>query len=127
MRLIPDGNFESVVTEMTEALDDVETGEVTIATRSVEIDGVQVQEGQIIALHNGNLVLSAASLEEACLNLLEKAHADHFELITLFYGANVSKAEAFRIADVIRARFSNQEIEVQEGCQPHYQFIISIE
>jgi DAK2 domain fusion protein YloV len=127
MRLIPDGNFESVVTEMTEALDDVETGEVTIATRSVEIDGVQVQEGQIIALHNGKLVLSATSLEEACLGLLEKAHANHFELITLFYGAKVPKTEAFRIADLIRARYSNQEIEVQEGCQPHYHFIISIE
>ncbi len=127
MRLIPDGNFESVVTEMTEALDDVETGEVTIATRSVEIDDVQVQEGQIIALHNGKLVLSATSLEEACLGLLEKAHADHYELITLFYGAKVAKTEAFRIADVIRARYSNQEIEVQEGCQPHYHFIISIE
>jgi hypothetical protein len=127
MRLIPDGNFESVVTEMTDALDDVETGEVTIATRSVEIDGVQVEEGQIIALHNGKLVLAAASLEDACLGLLEKAHADHFELITLFYGGNISKTEAFRIADVIRLRFSKQEIEVQEGCQPHYQFIISIE
>ena len=127
MRLIPDGDFESVVTEMIDALDDVETGEVTIATRSVEIDGVQVEEGQIIALHNGNLVLAAASLEDACLGLLEKAHADHFELITLFYGGNIPKTEAFRIADVIRLRFSKQEIEVQEGCQPHYQFIISIE
>ena len=127
MRLIPDGDFESVVTEMTGALDDVETGEVTIATRSVEIDGVQVEAGQIIALHNGKLVLAAASLEDACLGLLEKAHADHFELITLFYGGNIPKTEAFRIADVIRLRFSKQEIEVQEGCQPHYQFIISIE
>jgi len=127
MRLIPDGDFESVVTEMIDALDDVETGEVTIATRSVEIDGVQVEEGQIIALHNGKLVLAAASLEDACLGLLEKAHADHFELITLFYGGNIPKTEAFRIADVIRLRFSKQEIEVQEGCQPHYQFIISIE
>jgi fatty acid kinase len=127
MRLIPDGDFDSVVAEMTNALDDVETGEVTIATRSVEIDGVQVEEGQIIALHNGKLVLSATCLEDACLGLLEKAHADHFELITLFYGSNITKTEAFRIADIVRLRYSEQEIEVQEGCQPHYQFIISIE
>lgn len=127
MRLIPNGDFESVVAEMTDALDDVETGEVTIATRSVEIDGVQVEEGQIIALHNGRLVLAAARLEDACMGLLEKAHADHFELITLFYGANIAKTEAFRIADIIRLRYPNQEIEVQDGCQPHYQFIISIE
>ena len=127
MRLVPDGDFNNVVTEMSAALDDVETGEITIATRSVEIDNVQVQEGQIIALHNGKLVLAASSLEEACLELLRTAHADHFELITMFYGDNISKAEVFRIADLVRAKYPAQEIELQEGCQPHYQFIIAIE
>jgi hypothetical protein len=127
MRLIPDGDFDSVVAEMTSALNDVETGEITTATRSVEIDGVEVQEGQIIALHNGKLVLSAHNLEDACLQLLKKAHADHFELITLFYGADVPKKEAFRISDIIRKAYPEQEIEVQEGCQPHYHFIIAIE
>jgi hypothetical protein len=127
MRLVPDGDFDSVVAEMNAALDDVETGEITIATRSVEIDGVQVQEGQVIALLNGKLVLAASSLEEACLGLLAKAHADHFELITMFYGDNIPKAEVFRIADKVRAMYPAQEVEVQEGCQPHYPFIIAIE
>jgi hypothetical protein len=127
MRLIPDGDFDNVVTEMNEALEDVETGEITIATRSVEIDNVQVQEGEIIALHNGKLILAAASLEEACLELLKEAHADHFELITMFSGDNIPKAEVFRIADKVRALYPAQEVEVQEGCQPHYQFIIAIE
>lgn len=127
MRLIPDGEWESVVREMTAAIDEVETAEVTIATRSVEIDGVQVQEGQIIGLHNGRLVTAATNVQEACLELLKKAHADHFELITLFSGDSIPKKEALRIADVIRSHFPAQEIELQEGCQPHYQFIISIE
>ena len=86
-----------------------------------------VWEGQIIALHNGNLVLAASSLEEACLGLLKKAHADHFELITLFYGADMPKQEVNRIVDVIRRKYPEQEVEVQDGGQPHYQFIISIE
>ena len=127
MRLIPDGDFESVVEEMNAALNEVETGEITIATRTVEIDGVQVDEGQVIALLNGKLVLSANNLEEACLGLLDQAQADHFELITLFTGNDVSKADVIRIADIIRAAYPEQEIEVQEGCQPHYHFIIAIE
>ncbi len=127
MKLAPDGNLEEIAREMTEALDEVETGEITIATRSVEIDGVNVTEGEIIGMHNGKLVLSAASLEEACLGLLKKAHADHFELITLFYGANISRQEVNMITDKIRATYPEQEVEVQEGDQPHYQFIISIE
>ena len=127
LRLIPDGEFDRVVEEMNEALSDVETGEITIATRSVEIDDVQVHAGQVIALHNGNLVLAASNLDQACLGLLNKAHASHFELITLFYGKDVLRREVMRIADLIRAQYPEQEIEVQEGCQPHYQFIIAIE
>jgi DAK2 domain fusion protein YloV len=127
LRLSPDGDFDSVVADMNAALADVETGEITVANRSVEIDGVQVQEGQIIAMHNDKLVLSAASLEEACLGLLEKAHTAQFEIITLFYGANISKREAFQIADTIRKYYPEQAVEVQEGCQPYYHFIIAIE
>jgi hypothetical protein len=127
MRLVPDSDFDTLVEEMTAALDEVETGEITIATRTVEIDDVEVEEGHIIALLNGKLVAAAHSLDEAVLELLDKAHADHFELITFFYGSNISKAEVFRIVDVVRNAYPRQEIEVQEGCQPHYQFIIAIE
>jgi DAK2 domain fusion protein YloV len=127
LRLIPDGDFDSVVEDMNNALDDVETGEITTATRSVEIEGVAVKEGEIIALKNGKLVLSAESLEEACLGLLEKTKAEEYELITLFYGQDAPKSEVIRIADIIRETYPDHEIEVQEGGQPHYQFIVSIE
>lgn len=127
LRLAPDGNFDKVAQEMIEALSDVESGEITTATRSVEIDGVAVREGQIIVLHNGKLVMAAHDLEEACLGLLKIAHADHFELITIFYGADMSKNEVNHIVDAIRRDYPGQEIEVQDGGQPHYQFIIAIE
>lgn len=127
MRLSPLGDFQEVVKEMTTSLNDVETGEITQATRSVEIDGVKVQEGEFIALHNGKLIFSAPNLEAACLGLLSKAHADHFELITIFAGIEVPKPEINRIVDIIRREYPEQEVEVQDGGQPHYQFIISIE
>ena len=127
MRLVPDGELDEVAADMNRALNDVETGEITIATRSVEIDDVQVQEGQIIGLLNGKLVVASSDLLEACLELLKVAHADHFELITLFYGANLTKTQVGRIADQIRLVYPEQEIEIQEGCQPHYHFIMAIE
>ena len=127
MRLLPDGDFDQVTEDMMNALDEVESGEITTATRSVEIDGVQVEEGQTIALLNGKLVAAAQNVEEACLALLNNAHADHFELVTLFYGEEIQKSEVNRIADVIRRTYPEQELEVQEGGQPHYQFIIAIE
>jgi dihydroxyacetone kinase-like predicted kinase len=127
LRLIPDGDFDEVVEEMNDALDDVETGEITTATRSVEIDNVAVQEGEIIALHNGKLILSTNSLEDACLSFLEKANAEEYELITLFYGIDAPKDVVDQISEQIQSAYPEHEIEVQEGGQPHYQFIISIE
>jgi len=112
---------------MTKALSHVKTGEITVAVRSVEIDGVKVETGQVIALLDGKLVASAGSVEEGCLELLEKASAAEHELITLFYGQETSHAEANRIADVIRRKYASQEVEVQEGGQSYYQFIVSVE
>jgi DAK2 domain fusion protein YloV len=127
MHLNPDGQIEAVVRKMIQAIDDVITLEVTTATRSVEIDGVAVEQGQVIALIDGKLAVSAASVEEACLKALATAEAAKFELITLFSGEYLSAGEANRIVDVIRATYPRQEIELQVGGQPHYQFIISIE
>jgi hypothetical protein len=127
MHLNPDGEVEAVAAKMTRALDDVTSGEITIATRSVEIDGVAVEKGQVIALMNGALVLSAASVEQACMGLLEKADAASHELITLFYGGDLAPTEANCIVDLIRAAYPSQEIELQYGGQPHYQLIISVE
>jgi hypothetical protein len=127
LQLNPDGELAAIAEKMEKCLDDVRSGEVTVATRSVEIDGVAVREGQIIALLDGKLAVAADSLENGCLQLLEKAGAADHELITLFYGQDISHSEANRVADGIRTAFPAQEVELQEGGQPHYQFIISIE
>jgi DAK2 domain fusion protein YloV len=127
LRLIPDGDFDQVVEEMNQALEEVHSGQITTAIRNVEIDGVEVQEGQIIALLDGKLVCSAHSLEKASLDLLDKAEADQYELVTLFFGADIAKQDANQIADTIQAAYPNLEVELQDGGQPHYQFILSIE
>src|SRR5215211_2522583 len=127
LALHPDEELNAIAEKMTKALENVRTGEITTATRSVEIDGVKVESGQVIALLDGKLVASAATVEEGCLALLEKANAAEHELITLYYGQDMTHAEANRIADTIRNKYSGQEVEVQEGGQPHYQFIMSVE
>jgi DAK2 domain fusion protein YloV len=127
LSLQPDGELSAVVEKMTKSMDHVRTGEITIATRSVEIEGVKVETGQVIALLDGKLVASAGSVEEGILAFLEKVNASEHELVTLFYGETMTHMEANRIADVIGDKYSNLEVEVQEGGQPHYQFIISVE
>lgn len=127
LSLIPDGDIEAVAKKMSKAMSGVKTGEITVATRSVEIDGVTVKEGQVIALLDGKLVVSAESVEQGVMDLLEKAGAEQHEIVTLFYGEDMTHAEANRLADEIVTKYASLEVEVQEGGQPHYQYIIAIE
>ena len=72
MHLTPDGDVEAVVARMNKSIEDVTTIEITNATRTVEIAGVSVEQGQVIALVNGKLAVSGMTVEEACLGALEK-------------------------------------------------------
>ncbi len=127
LALTPEGEFDATVQAMAAALQAVRTGELTVATRSVEIDGVAVREGQVIGLLDGKLVVAGDELIASTLQLLAEACCQEKELITLYYGADLSAAQANQLADRIRAAYPAQEVELIEGGQPHYQLILSIE
>ena len=71
----PDGDLEAVAAKMTKSLATVKTGEITMATRTVEIDGVNVKQGEVIALLDGKLVASAASVEQARAGAAEEGQS----------------------------------------------------
>ena len=123
----PAGDFDTVVQAMSEALKDVRFAEITVATRSVEIDGVAVQEGQTIGLLNGKLACSDDDLEKVLFATLDAGDAANAELITLYHGADLPAVRAHQLADKIRERHPQHEVEVLEGSQPHYLLILSIE
>ena len=127
LRLIPGQELADVAKDMNSAVNDIESGEITTAVREVEIDGIDVKEGEIISLHNGKLVGSNKSLEDGCLIFLETVKAEDLELITMFYGENISTEDAEKMAEFIQEKYPDQEVELQYGGQPHYQFIFSIE
>jgi DAK2 domain fusion protein YloV len=125
--LEPDGDLSKVIENMKSAIKEVQSGELTVATRSVEIDGVAVQEGQVIGLLNGKLAVSGNDLSESLVAMIEKTNVDQSELITLYYGEDLSIMLANKIADLVRERWPNIEVELVEGGQPHYQIIFSVE
>lgn len=127
LRHDPEGDLDEVAKEMEAAIMEVDTGEITTATRSVEINGVDVHQGEVISMLNGSLVASAQDIRTACFELLTKADAADRERITLFYGQNISRHEVNQLVDQIREAYPRHEIEIHEGGQPHYQLIMSIE
>ena len=127
LRWNPEGDFQEVVDDMKDSLSEADCLEITTSTRTVELNGVKVDKGEIIGLLNGTLLVTGESVVEACINLLKKTDLDVRERITLFYGSDLTEEEAKKIADEIAENFPEHEIELHNGGQPHYQIIMSLE
>ena len=123
----PDLSGEENAEAMRGALDEVRSGEVTTAVRSTTIDGVDVQEGQAIAILDGVLAAAAATPNDALVAMLDAAGLESGALVTLFYGAGLAQETAEEAATGIGARLGGIEVEVHEGGQPHYHYLVSIE
>lgn len=123
----PEANADENFRNMESARSSVTTCEVTEAVRDVTIDGVEVQRGQFIGLIDGKLRVAGADLHEVLTELVGKAEVEDGSLATLYSGAMLSPSEADAAAEALRNVYDAIEIEVVQGGQPHYQFIISIE
>ena len=127
LALSPHADLQRNVQAMSEALKCVQTGEITVAVQDAHFDGIQVRAGDIIGLLEDILSATGPSSEDVVKTLLGQMHADDLEVITLYYGQPVSSAEAQALLQNLRTIYSNQEIEIVEGGQPHYHYIISAE
>lgn len=123
----PKGDLQEIAAAMNEAKDDVGTGEITTATRTVELNGVQVQNGQIIGLVDGMLTVAGDNVDEVILDVLAQMGVESRELVTLYYGNGVQRADAEAMVERLQAQFSDQEFELVYGGQPHYHYLLSAE
>lgn len=112
---------------MARAAGDVETIEVTTATRDVEIKGVAVKEGQIIGLLNDQLHTAGSSPTEVILSMLDQLGVGDFEIVTVYRGDGVTQNEAEALVTQIQDLDEDLEVELVEGNQPHYHYILSLE
>ncbi|PID84879.1 MAG: hypothetical protein CSA11_08220 [Chloroflexi bacterium] len=127
LHLDPDGDFTQTTTAMKNSLDLVATGEITQATRTVTIDDVEVNEGEILGLVNGRLCTSASNFTNVLKQMLIDMEMGERELASLYYGADVNEADAQQVADQIEGLYPDVEVEVLPGGQAHYFYILGAE
>ena len=124
----PDGEFETVSESMIASKDNIITAEVTTATRSVELEGVKVESGQIIGLINGKLRIAGDSEDAVVTELLSSIDdLDDMELVTLYYGASITEEDAETLVAYLEETFPDLEFEIVNGGQPHYPYILGVE
>jgi DAK2 domain fusion protein YloV len=127
LSLDPDGDLNQVVDAMAAASETVATGEITTATRDVTLSGVQVKDGNILGLSNGEICSAGPDMERVVRETLDKMEIGSRELLTFYYGAEVNPRDAQEMAAKAQDWYPDVEIEVVDGGQPYYFYIISAE
>ena len=121
--LEPDENLQ----RMNEAAQHVKTAMVTYAIRDSEYNGIAIKQGDIIGLHNGQIEFSGQSVHDVVLEMMKKIITEEDELITVYFGADVSEKDARAIAAEIEKEYDACDVECHNGGQPLYYYLISVE
>jgi DAK2 domain fusion protein YloV len=113
--------------EMTNALENVKSGQVTYAVRDTTIDGIEIKKDDFIGIHEGKIVTKAHSSLEAVQLLLSKMIDENDEILTVLYGEETNGEDIAKLEQHIDEKFEDVEFEIHEGKQPVYQYIVAVE
>jgi len=119
--------FDTNTRLMNKAKSTVKSIEITRAIRSTQINGLKIKKKQAIGLLDGKLVAAGNNTTDALNQVLAKLNLDEAEVITIYYGADTKPAEAERVSVATREQHPQLQIEVVNGGQPHYNYIVSVE
>ena len=120
-------SLEENKTAMTEMLDSVVSGQITNAIRDTAIDGVEIHEGDYLGMVDGKIILSEADKYQATLDTLNKMISEDIEIITIIVGEEGTQAEAEKLSEAIEGSYPDLEVEIHEGKQPVYPYLLSAE
>lgn len=112
---------------MSEAMRTVKSGQVTYAVRDTSIDGKEIKTGDYMGLDDKGISSVGTDIDQVVLDLIEQMSDDESELLSIYYGSDVSKEQADNLVAMIQEKYPDYEIEVHSGGQPIYYYILSIE
>ncbi len=122
----PDVDFETNLSEMKEAVSMVKTGQVTYAIKDTTFEGMEIKSGDYMGILEKDIIVSLPDKMETTRQLLDRMLDDESEIVTLIYGEDINEEEAEEVAAYIEDKF-DVEVEVNNGMQPVYSFIIGVE
>ncbi len=123
----PDADFNTNRIEMTHALERVSTGQITFAARDSDYEGHAIKKGEIMAMDNGKLAFVDKDVNKAAFRLTKKLLKGDSTFVTLIYGADVADETAETLQKQLSTKFSHVEVNLINGGQPVYYYIISVE
>lgn len=123
----PDSKLDDNVTAMEDNLSSVKNGEVTTAIRDTTVQGKTIKKGNFMGIIDGTIATTKPTILEAASEMVKLMLDEDSEIVTIIYGKDAKRADAEKLESTVQALDDELEIEVHEGDQPVYPFIVSVE
>ena len=127
VNFMPDLSAEENLNNMTEEMLNVKTAQITYAVRTTKIDGMDIEEGDIMAIGDQGMLAAGKSVESVAMDALDAMLDQDSELVTVYYGCDVPQNAAESLIHRAAQLYPDKEIELQYGGQPIYYYMISAE
>ncbi len=127
INFIPEQSAEENADRMTGELCNVKSGEITYAVRDTVIDDKEIKENDYMGIGDDGLLAVGAELNETLLAMIDELVDEESGIISLYYGEDVSEEDAQALADQLQEKYEDLEVEVNDGGQPIYYYILSVE
>lgn len=119
----PEENTEA----MTEEIANIKSGSVTYAVRDTEIDDKTIKQGDIMGIGDKTILSVGQNIQDVTRDMIEQLAGDDAELISIYYGSDVTEEDANALANAVEAVYPDVDVEVNYGGQPIYYYILSVE
>lgn len=124
---VPDKTVGQNTEEMMEAVGNVKTGQITYAVRDTKIDDKEIRQGDIMGIGDHGLLAVGTGIEDITVAALQEMTDEDSEIISVYYGQDVSEEDAEHLAERLEEQYPDFDIEIHNGGQPIYYYIVSVE
>jgi DAK2 domain fusion protein YloV len=119
--------LESNIDLMQQAANQVQSGAVTYAVRDTLIDGIEIKQGDFIGIHNSQIVTAEPDLIISCQKLVDVLLASGGEVVTIYTGEESDEGHSKQLVEYVEQTYTDVEVEIHQGGQPVYYYLISVE
>ena len=124
---IPEQSADENAKRMVDELANVKSGQITYAVRDTVIDGKEIKENDYMGIGDDGILSVGADMEQTLIDMVGQLIDDESGIVSLYYGEEVSEEDASALAEKLREKYADIEVEVNNGGQPVYYYILSVE
>lgn len=118
---------EDNLAAMTDAMKDIKTGEITFAIRDTSVSGKEIRKNNIMGISDNGIDVVGTDVDQVTKDLIDKLMSEDAGLISIYYGVDVSSEDAQKLAEYLEEKYEDVDIDVKNGGQPIYYYILSVE